>query len=231
MEPDYRALVDSCKYALESKKREELILKKNATDIQNRLSSLKKIHTIFKEAAVMSQDFLSEYIQNIVTDSLKVVFPDHDTKFNLEFVTTRDTQCIPSLEVDGRKISMFDSDGYGALDIVSISLRAAYIILEGSEKLLILDEPFRNLSLDRHELAARMLQGLSHKLGIQIIINTHLTHITDFADAVIRVEYDHKHKRSIVRNEHETVLEERGYKKDTVSSRGKRFKSKRINMQ
>ena len=199
MDHDYRKLIDACITTKALKEKDYSKLTSEIEVLQNKVVSLKKIHTLFKEASVLSQDFLSTYLETLVTDAIKVVFPDMNTQFKVEFVTTRDTQCILSLEEDGKKLSMFDSDGYGALDIVSIALHAAYIFLDGSERILVLDEPFRHLSVDRHELAAKMLHGLSHQLGIQIIINTHLLHIEDVADNIIQVSYDHKNKCSIVK--------------------------------
>lgn len=170
-------------------KNEQLEQKKQELDsIEARLASLKKIASIFKKSAVSSQEYLSNYLTALVTDSIKVVFPDRNLIFRVEFSTARDTQCNVSLEEDGKKLSLFDSEGYGVLDIISIVLRAAYIVLDKSEKIMILDEPFRNLSVDRHEAASKMLYDLSHRLKMQIIINTHLIGIEDIADTTINIK-------------------------------------------
>lgn len=170
-------------------KNEQLEQKKQELDsLEARLASLKKIASIFKKSAVSSQEYLSNYLTALVTDSIKVVFPDRNLIFRVEFSTARDTQCNVSLEEDGKKLSLFDSEGYGVLDIISIVLRAAYIVLDKSEKIMILDEPFRNLSVDRHEAASKMLYDLSHKLKMQIIINTHLIGIEDIADTTINIK-------------------------------------------
>jgi len=185
---DYRSLVN---YKKEERriKREQLESKrKDIQGVEEKLASLKKIAGIFKKSAVSSQEYLSEYLTALVTDSIKVVFPDRNLIFKVEFSTARDTQCNVSLEEDGKKLSLFDSEGYGVLDIISIVLRAAYIVLDKSEKIMILDEPFRNLSVDRHEAASKMLYDLSHRLKMQIIINTHLIGIEDIADKTIHVK-------------------------------------------
>ena len=170
-------------------KNEQLEQKKQELDsLEARLASLKKIASIFKKSAVSSQEYLSNYLTALVTDSIKVVFPDRNLIFRVEFSTARDTQCNVSLEEDGKKLSLFDSEGYGVLDIISIVLRAAYIVLDKSEKIMILDEPFRNLSVDRHEAASKMLYDLSHRLKMQIIINTHLIGIEDIADTTINIK-------------------------------------------
>lgn len=161
--------------------------KKKLKELEEKINSLKNIGEVFKESAVSSQDFLSNYLTELVTDAIKTVFPERDLTFRITFVTTRDTQCTVSLEEGDKTLSLFDSEGYGVLDIISVVLRAAYIILDKSEKIMILDEPFRNLSVDRHDLAAKMLYNLSHKLKMQIIINTHLIGIEDVADKCITI--------------------------------------------
>lgn len=185
---DYRSLVNYKKEELRIKREQLESKRKDIQDVEGKLASLKKIAGIFKKSAVSSQEYLSEYLTALVTDSIKVVFPDRNLIFKVEFSTARDTQCNVSLEEDGKKLSLFDSEGYGVLDIISIVLRAAYIVLDKSEKIMILDEPFRNLSVDRHEAASKMLYDLSHRLKMQIIINTHLIGIEDIADKTIHVK-------------------------------------------
>ena len=185
---DYRSLVNYKKEELRIKREQLESKRKDIQSMEEKLASLKKIAGIFKKSAVSSQEYLSEYLTALVTDSIKVVFPDRNLIFRVEFSTARDTQCNVSLEEDGKKLSLFDSEGYGVLDIISIVLRAAYIVLDKSEKIMILDEPFRNLSVDRHEAASKMLYDLSHRLKMQIIINTHLIGIEDIADKTIHVK-------------------------------------------
>lgn len=185
---NYRSLVNYKKEELRIKREQLESKRKDIQGVEEKLASLKKIAGIFKKSAVSSQEYLSEYLTALVTDSIKVVFPDRNLIFKVEFSTARDTQCNVSLEEDGKKLSLFDSEGYGVLDIISIVLRAAYIVLDKSEKIMILDEPFRNLSVDRHEAASKMLYDLSHRLKMQIIINTHLIGIEDIADKTIHVK-------------------------------------------
>ena len=185
---NYRSLVNYKKEELRIKREQLESKRKDIQGVEEKLASLKKIAGIFKKSAVSSQEYLSEYLTALVTDSIKVVFPDRNLIFKVEFSTARDTQCNVSLEEDGKKLSLFDSEGYGVLDIISIVLRAAYIVLDKSEKIMILDEPLRNLSVDRHEAASKMLYDLSHRLKMQIIINTHLIGIEDIADKTIHVK-------------------------------------------
>lgn len=184
---NYRNIIDSRLEEYRVKKELLESRKQELKEIEGKLASLKRVASIFKKSAVSSQSYLSEYLTALVSDSIKVVFPDRNLVFKVEFSTNRDTQCNVSLEEDGKKLSLFDSEGYGVLDIISIVLRAAYIILDKSEKIMLLDEPFRNLSVDRHEAASKMLYDLSHMLKLQIIINTHLIGIEDIADKTITI--------------------------------------------
>ena len=72
-------------------------------------------------------------------------------------------------------------------DIVSFALRVAYILLHTSDNVLIIDEPFRNLSKDKHEVASQMIKEISKELDMQFIISTHVDLLERYADKVFRV--------------------------------------------
>jgi len=124
---NYRSLIDSRLEEYRVKKEQLESRKQEIKVLENKLASLKRVASIFKKSAVSSQTYLSEYLTALVTDSIKVVFPDRNLIFKVEFSTNRDTQCNISLEEDGKKLSLFDSEGYGVLDIISIVLRACLL--------------------------------------------------------------------------------------------------------
>ena len=62
----------------------------------------------------------------------------------------------------------------GVVDVLSLALRMAFWSLDKTKRpLLLLDEPLKHLSEDLQSRASDMLQMLSSKLGIQILMVTH----------------------------------------------------------
>ena len=74
------------------------------------------------------------------------------------------------------------------MDVASIALRLAVWSLGVTSPVFILDEPFRNLhGQDLNEKASTMLQALSKKLGIQVIMAAADGNMIFAADRVFHV--------------------------------------------
>ena len=54
--------------------------------------------------------------------------------------------------------------------------------------MIILDEPFRFISRDLQARAGEILKMLSQKLGLQILMVTHIGEMIDIADKVFEVK-------------------------------------------
>jgi ABC-type Mn2+/Zn2+ transport system ATPase subunit len=64
----------------------------------------------------------------------------------------------------------------------------AFISIKDTHKVLLLDETFKNLSIDYHDACANMIQTLSKKLGMQIILVSHIQGIIASADKTFRLK-------------------------------------------
>lgn len=155
----------------------------------NQLDDLEAARAIFQEAAQVTQSQLSEQISGIVSSALAAVFND-PYKFRVDFVKRRNTtECDLLFERNGKTRRPLDGCGYGAADIASLALRVAYWKLDGeSRNVLVLDEPLRNLDKEKQPLASMMIKNLSRmKGGLQFIIVTHNTALSESADRVFSV--------------------------------------------
>jgi DNA repair ATPase RecN len=164
----------------EKRKEEQFIL----------LEDLEKVRSIFQIAAQVTQTQLSEKISNIVSSALEAVFPD-PYKFKIEFVKRRNsTECDLLFEKNGNTRNPMDSCGFGAVDVASLALRIAYWKLNPNNRnTIILDEPVRNLSLDKQPLASMLLKSLSKiGKGIQFIIITHNIALSESADKIFHID-------------------------------------------
>lgn len=125
---------------------------------------------------------------SIVSLALNSVFGDKYS-FSLDFVEKRNQlEAELLLHTDGYSCAPIDSVGGGVVDICSLALRIAALIIEGSAKVVVLDEPCRCLSTDLQSKASEMIKTLSEKLGIQFIIITHEDELTSCADKVFTID-------------------------------------------
>lgn len=133
---------------------------------------------------------IGQRISDLVTLALDSVFDDPYT-FEVEFVQRRGvTEADLWFVRDGNKLNPLLSSGGGPIDLASFALRLAVWSLAKSAPVFVLDEPFRNLSADKHADAGILLQTLSRKLGIQIIMVSHNPEIIAGADRVFRLSKD-----------------------------------------
>lgn len=153
------------------------------------LEHLEVARKIIQKAAQTTQAYLSIQLSEIVTNALKAVFGGNAYMFKLDFVQRRNaTECDLLFTQNGKDLNPLDSCGYGAADIASLALRVAYWKLDGGARnLLALDEPTRNLSLDKQPLAGQIIKQLSESLNLQFLIVTHNRALTQAADKVFEV--------------------------------------------
>jgi len=158
-------------------------------ELEKESDILHEASIVFKKSAILTQNHLADHLSLIATKALKAVFPEKDVELVVEFVERRNTtECDMWIEEGGHQFSLMESRGFGMTDIVSFALRVAYTLLHSSDNVMIIDEPFRNLSKDKHAAASLMIQELSEELGIQFIICTHSTDLIEYADKAFHVD-------------------------------------------
>lgn len=130
---------------------------------------------VAQEVAQMTQEQLEYQVSSLVTSALKAIFPD-PYKFKVEFIIKRGkTEADMFFSKDGEAVDPLTASGGGVVDIASFALRlTSYLIAkEKPAPVLLLDEPFRFVSEEYQEDVAVLLEELSTKFGVQIIIVTH----------------------------------------------------------
>lgn len=153
--------------------------------------ALQEARDIFQKASILTQNHLSFHLSSIVTKAINTAFYEKELDFKCEFVERRNTtECDMWIEENGFKYSLLGSRGLGMTDIISFALKVAYILLHTSENILIIDEPFRNLSEDKHEVASQMIKELSKELNMQFVISTHVPSLREHADTSFHIIQD-----------------------------------------
>jgi len=154
---------------------------------KERLVDAEAGRVIIQKVAKEVQERIKFQISSIVASALDSVFDDAYS-FKIDFVERRGKIEADLLFIrDGEEMNPFDSAGGGVLDVTSFSLRLTFLFFKANRKLLILDEPFRFVSVDLQSRCSAMLKLISEKLGFQIIMVSHLPEIISSADKIYTI--------------------------------------------
>ena len=170
----------------------DLLQNRNHLDSLNkRIKLLEQAQVFLQKVAQDTQSNLKLQIEDIVNLALETCFPNEYT-FQLQFNIARgktDAELLFLSQKTGRPIDPMNASGGGVVDLTSFALRIASFALEqGIDNVIILDEPFRFISRDLQARAGEILRVLSEKLGLQILMVTHIGEMIDIADKVFEVK-------------------------------------------
>lgn len=146
---------------------------------------------ILQTVSQQTQEQLSWHINDLISSAIDSVFPEDQFTFFLEFVQRRGKTEADMFLADskGNKVKPADAEGGGLVDIVSFALRIClWSLTRSSRNAIIIDEGFKFLSRDLLPKAGELVKTLSEKLGLQIIMVSHLDELIDMADRVIVVK-------------------------------------------
>ena len=93
---------------------------------------------------------------------------------------------FPVLIKDGKQEAIFSLGG-GILDLVSFLCRVVVLVsfYPANARVLRLDEPFKNLSVEYRPSTASLIEALSEQFNIQLIMVTHMSFLTELKDSSI----------------------------------------------
>lgn len=167
------------------------VAKTNLDNLNKRIKLIEQAQSFLQKVAQDTQSQLKFQIEDIVNLALETCFPNEYT-FQLRFNIARgktDAELVFLSQKTGRELDPMGCAGGGVIDLTCFALRIASFMLEqGIDDTIILDEPFKFISRDLQERASEVLKQLSTKLGLQIIMVTHIPEFIDCADKVIKIK-------------------------------------------
>jgi DNA repair exonuclease SbcCD ATPase subunit len=108
---------------------------------------------------------------------LKAVFGENAYEFRIVFEQKRGkVEAVMQFARNGEVYDPMTQSGGGVLDVAAFGLRLSALILSSVRyrRLLILDEPFRFLSVEYRESIRDLIETLSKELDFQFIMVTHI---------------------------------------------------------
>ena len=172
--------------------KETIELKKQS---ENKLKLLEQAQVFLQTVAQNTQEKLKYQIEDVVNLALESVFPN-EYEFKINFNVSRgktDAELIFLDKRTGQTIDPMEASGGGVVDVTCFALRiSAWALENGTDNLIILDEPFKFVSKDLVERAGEILKTLSEKMKLQVIMVTHIPEFIDVADKVFEVKKNEK---------------------------------------
>ena len=167
--------------ALDRKQKEEEFLKQAI----EKHEACKEAQDFIVEVAHSIQQNVHQSISRIVCRCLDSVF-DNPYEFAIDFEVKRNkTEAVLVMRRDGIEFRDPKKEvGMGVIDVASLGLRVACIVLSQPRKakVLILDEPFKNVrGADNKARLRSMLQALASEMEFQFILNVDVEAYPEFA--------------------------------------------------
>lgn len=146
---------------------------------------------IIQTVAELTQNQLVYHVSELATLALASVFQD-PYAFGMEFVLRRGrTECDLFFVRNEKRVDPLGASGGGAVDVAAFALQIALWSLGRPRyrNVLIIDEPLRFLKGDDlPEKGALMMKEISEKLGMQIIMVSHIPDQIEGSDKVIEMK-------------------------------------------
>lgn len=163
----------------ESLQKSRLLLEtdvKKFTETRTALATKELAHATIAASALAVQRVVHQKISQLVTRCLAYVFDDPYT-FEIRFVEKRGTtEAQIVFTRDGVDCDPLTASGGGVVDVAAFGLRLACLMLTrpAPRRLLVLDEPFRFVSVEYRWRVTQLLRSLCEEFGIQIVMVTHM---------------------------------------------------------
>ena len=171
-----RKKVDSLLSDLRSAKKQYKEEKEELKKAKKELRRTEKAQVITQQVAQMVQQRAHKRIEGVVGKCLETVF-GNVYGFKINFKRKRGkTEARLVLLKDGHEIEdVLNEDSGGVVDTAAFALRLACVVLTKPtlRRIIIMDEPFRNLDMQNREKVRILLEELSEKFKVQFIIVTH----------------------------------------------------------
>lgn len=152
----------------------QVTLEKTAlSNIETKLKDLLETQEILQLHAEVTQGRAQKQISSIATQSLKHVYGPSN-EFKIEFKRAKGkTEADLKFLKDGQEFDPKEETSGGELDVASLALRLSCIMLSRPKlrRLIVSDEPFRNINGEEYqERASTLIHLLAEKMKVQFLI-------------------------------------------------------------
>ena len=185
MMSDFEQAVRQLRVSLDKRKSERSLVKQNMREEKGRLKHMNALLVRVQSSQQAAQE-VSQIIQQqahnkltkVVTTCLQTVFFDEDYGFKIRFERKRNkTEAILLITNGGHEVEdPTENEGLGVLDVAAFVLQLACLMLKKPDvrKFMVLDEPFKFVSVEYRTHVREMLEMLQREFDVQIVMVTHM---------------------------------------------------------
>lgn len=167
-------------------------LVKQLHDNRKNLQDHKKALEIIRAIGIATQKELETNIADTVTKALQSIFPNPYSMV-VSFTERRNqSECDLMLQRNGHLIKPLGNVSGGVVNVIGFVLRMMALSFQSPpyRNILILDEPFRDVSRNYIPALAQFLRRCCDDLGVQIIMSTHVSLFKTMADTYYQFHFD-----------------------------------------
>lgn len=183
------------KSLFEEKKLKISNLEKKVNDILNDISIDVETINFIEDVASTNRKSVKEKVESLINNALHQVYGD---SYGIEFIygisgnkTSVEVKIVKKQKNEQVVKRDISGNGLGVADLIALPLKILVLMSDKeTDNILITDEPGKHMDDERVELFAEFLQKISKELNLQIILTSHWEVMTEYADKIIRVDYD-----------------------------------------
>lgn len=172
----YRRRVDMVTAAAASAKRLFERDREDLDRLEDEYTDAQEAQRIVQLVSQTVQQQAHDRIASVVSRCLETVF-EEPYEFRIVFEQKRGrTEASLVFVRDGHPVDPMTACGGGVVDVAAFALRLSCVMLSrpAVRRVLVMDEPFRFVSVDYRGRVRRLLETLSEEFGMQFILVTHM---------------------------------------------------------
>ena len=186
---------------LTRKKNENDLLRRQAEKLEGEILEVAKEMeiasdglTFLEKLANSRRGKIKGRVESILTQAAQLVYGDkrrielsYDVKNNRSHLAIEVVKEIKDGEI--RRVLDGSGSGLGLSDTISVPLRLLVLLgSKASDRVCILDECYKHMSLERVPLVTEFLKSLGEQLGMQIILVSHHEAVHETVERAYKVE-------------------------------------------
>ena len=186
-------------------KKELISYKKRKEQLKGNVKFIGNCIEVFQLLSELKKKQVKKKIEGLVTKGLRTIFEREDYRFEILMEQKRGVMTAKPLLYsrfgkDEFASEIMDAHGGGLVNVISFILQVIVLlsVKPRLERVMIVDEPFENVSKEYLSNVAEFLKYLNEITGMQFIMITHKPEFLDVADKKFEVRLN-KNKESIIR--------------------------------
>ena len=192
---EFRKVEDAFLLIDAERKRKETELEKHKEERDQLIHELEicsKAIEFIEKVSTEERRVVKKKVEELITSCLHEVFDDtYSVEFEYGMKRSKTSVEVHSIRKceDGVVVKrQIDGIGGGVADAISLPLKLIVLLNDNDlDRIFVIDEPGKHLSVNHVPKFANFLSTISQKLGVQIIMSSHHTCMDKFADSINEV--------------------------------------------